>query len=303
VADGRGYSRGVYLGGPAVEIVGYAGRGCSMRQAAREGVVSMRTPRRPGFTLVEMLVVIAIIVVLMAILFPVFASVRGKAREAQCRSNLHQLAIALKGYKEDHGRYPGPPMWNGTRYIGGFSDLYPDYIDSTKLLVCPDDLVARRIGDRIKDTVYCSYNGRTNAPSNWDFVLSGSLPEIYYNYNGYDGAVASGPGVVTQPCNSTGIDDGGSAAAETGYLAALESDYAGTGLTLRDAPRLKNRSAPGNTIVAHCTNHRGRDPNDAQARDFVIRLDGTGTIARHMQWDGDPDGAGPKVSLWISQTD
>ncbi len=252
----------------------------------------MMVPRRRGFTLIEMLVVISIIVVLMAILFPVFATVRRKAREAQCWSNLHQLAAALKEYRNDHGRYPGPPAWNGTRYVGGFSDLYPDYVDNSKLLICPDDQTARQLGDRARDIVYCSYNGLTDAPTNYGFTA------IYYNYNGYDGAVLSG-NIVQQPCTSTGADQG--PGNEAAYAAALISDYAGTGLSLRDAPRLANRSAPGNTIITHCTNHRGSKPNDTQARDFVMRVDGSKTSAHHTEWDEDPDGTGPKVSPWIAQ--
>ena len=77
--------------------------------------------RREGFTLVELLVVIAIIVILGAILFPVFASVREKARQSNCHANLQQISTALKSYKEDHGRYPFQP-YNDTvahRYFGG----------------------------------------------------------------------------------------------------------------------------------------------------------------------------------------
>jgi len=248
-------------------------------------------PRRRGFTLVEMLVVIGIIVVLMAILFPVYAVVRRKARETQCHSNLRQLAAALKEYRNDHGRYPGPPTWNGTRYVGGFSDLYPDYVDNSKLLICPDDPVAKKLANLVRDRVYCSYNGIVDP-------ATGQFTAVLYNYNGYDGAVLSG-NTVQQPCNSTGVDQG--ASNETAYAAALVSDYTGTGLSLRDAPRLKNRSAPGNTIIAHCTNHRGSKPSDPQARDFIICVDSSELVAPHVKWDEDPDGNGVKVAPWIAQ--
>src|SRR5260221_14333659 len=60
-----------------------------------------------GFTLIELLVVIAIIAILAAILFPVFAQAREKARQASCQSNLKQIGIALKMYVQDYDeRWP-----------------------------------------------------------------------------------------------------------------------------------------------------------------------------------------------------
>ncbi len=55
-----------------------------------------------GFTLIELLVVIAIIAILAAILFPVFARAREKARQAGCQSNLKQIGLALKMYMGDY---------------------------------------------------------------------------------------------------------------------------------------------------------------------------------------------------------
>jgi len=62
---------------------------------------------RRGFTLIELLVVIAIIAILAAILFPVFAKAREKARQASCTSNLKQLALCSHMYKTDYDeKYP-----------------------------------------------------------------------------------------------------------------------------------------------------------------------------------------------------
>ena len=63
----------------------------------------LRNPgSRRGFTLIELLVVIAIIAILAAILFPVFAQARAKARQAQCLSNQKQLGVAFMAYVQDY---------------------------------------------------------------------------------------------------------------------------------------------------------------------------------------------------------
>src|SRR6185437_16133977 len=59
-------------------------------------------PARRGFTLIELLVVIAIIAILAAILFPVFAQAREKARAISCMSNMKQLGTAELMYMQDN---------------------------------------------------------------------------------------------------------------------------------------------------------------------------------------------------------
>src|SRR5438132_3273033 len=62
-----------------------------------------KPPRRhAGFTLIELLVVIAIIAILAAILFPVFAQARDKARQTACLSNLKQLSLGVLMYAQDY---------------------------------------------------------------------------------------------------------------------------------------------------------------------------------------------------------
>jgi prepilin-type N-terminal cleavage/methylation domain-containing protein/prepilin-type processing-associated H-X9-DG protein len=73
--------------------------------------------RRSGFTLIELLVVIAIIAILAAILFPVFAKARAKARQASGASNQKQIALAFLQYIQDYDeKFPPLYGYNGTYY-------------------------------------------------------------------------------------------------------------------------------------------------------------------------------------------
>jgi prepilin-type N-terminal cleavage/methylation domain-containing protein/prepilin-type processing-associated H-X9-DG protein len=66
----------------------------------------MLSTRRSGFTLIELLVVIAIIAILAAILFPVFARAREKARQTSCLNNIKQIGTAMTMYLTDYdGRF------------------------------------------------------------------------------------------------------------------------------------------------------------------------------------------------------
>ena len=98
--------------------------------------------KRSGFTLIELLVVIAIIAILAAILFPVFAKAREKARQAACSSNEKQLALGLIMYAGDNDdRWPG---WI-TRCWGNGADFndaswimkIQPYVKNKQLAACP----------------------------------------------------------------------------------------------------------------------------------------------------------------------
>jgi prepilin-type N-terminal cleavage/methylation domain-containing protein/prepilin-type processing-associated H-X9-DG protein len=92
--------------------------------------------KRSGFTLIELLVVIAIIAILAAILFPVFAKAREKARQTSCASNEKQLGLGFIQYIQDNDELlPKQVFGNAQGWAGA---IYP-YVKSTGVYTCPDD--------------------------------------------------------------------------------------------------------------------------------------------------------------------
>lgn len=115
-----------------------------------------RAPRRAGFTLIEMLVVIAIIAVLAAMLFPVFARARAKARSTRCVANLKQIGNALMMYCDDYDECSpwaidcadqnAPEIWAGfpqyqawIPYMPRLKDALDPYIKNAEIWHCPSD--------------------------------------------------------------------------------------------------------------------------------------------------------------------
>jgi prepilin-type N-terminal cleavage/methylation domain-containing protein/prepilin-type processing-associated H-X9-DG protein len=88
-----------------------------------------------GFTLIELLVVIAIIAILAAILFPVFAQAREKARQITCTSNLKQVGLAWQMYTQDYDERT--PLW----FAGPLTvrDLLQPYAKNALVFKCPSD--------------------------------------------------------------------------------------------------------------------------------------------------------------------
>jgi len=102
---------------------------------------------KKGFTLIELLVVIAIIAILAAILFPVFAKAREKARQTACLNNTKQIGLGLMQYVQDYDEtYPG--VYNYDTSISGYSRwtvVIQPYVKNTQVFQCPSQAVLTNV--------------------------------------------------------------------------------------------------------------------------------------------------------------
>jgi len=171
---------------------------------------SLNTPRsqkRNAFTLIELLVVIAIIAILAAILFPVFAQAREKARQTSCLSNMKQIGLGIMQYTQDYDE-GYPPAFYGSSASQTWSSwpvIIQPYVKNTQIFSCPSE-----------KTDFGPIPG--TFPPYSPTTPNGIVDEYAYNYyiggnnnvtNGGTGVASSALPLVVKPATTIMIVDGG----------------------------------------------------------------------------------------------
>lgn len=125
---------------------------------------------RAGFTLIEIIVVIAIVGVLAALVFPVLASARESGRRASCQNNLKQLGLALMQYCQDYrGKVPpvNSPSDSATPGISSWVGFLQPYVKSYQIMRCPSQ----------KEDPYGTWSGAGNV------LFQERWPSYGFNYH------------------------------------------------------------------------------------------------------------------------
>jgi prepilin-type N-terminal cleavage/methylation domain-containing protein/prepilin-type processing-associated H-X9-DG protein len=141
----------------------------------------MNRAQRRGFTLIELLVVIAIIAILAAILFPVFAQAREKARSSTCQSNLKQIGTAFKMYVQDYDEQ-GIQYWWSYGGAGGTTPPWMEwlnpYVKNSRVFLCPSAPTA----PTAYTTTECTAVPTATVTSS--YALPTYIKYSYWNFNG-----------------------------------------------------------------------------------------------------------------------
>jgi len=240
---------------------------------------TIRSRSRSGFTLIELLVVIAIIAILAAILFPVFAKAREKARQASCASNEKQLGIALLSYTQDYDE-KFPPVAgiatasDGTLEVASWGvstvntsvtpnvttpGLTQSYIKNNQLFLCPSAAVRPGAGNDGSDYLYNDFVSATtqaklNGVSDTVLVAESTGSDIHdTSANGGSGAEPLQFGFGHSVAGPLGTSAMPSDATTATVLNGENNAFGTPGYTVGDAAKLDDvdrHTSGGNFLMA-----------------------------------------------------
>jgi len=197
---------------------------------------------RNGFTLLELLTVVAIMAILMAVMFPVFKTAKENSRKASCISKMHTIGSALQQYQLDNHRYPrcllgyysatGEPMTSCT------DGLYPEYVRSIKDFTC--DSASGNVDDEMV----------VDPPP-----LGGGTEKLHYyvgdSYDWTNSALLGSP-------TATYTTIWASVLANVAQYTVCDGPGDTSDKQLRDFSRqLRFKNADSTAVVTWCMNHRG----------------------------------------------
>jgi prepilin-type N-terminal cleavage/methylation domain-containing protein/prepilin-type processing-associated H-X9-DG protein len=150
-----------------------------------------------AFTLIELLIVIAIIALLAAILFPVFARARENAKRSSCQSNLKQISLGMAQYVQDYDE-KFPCIWSGGSFPGSWHwmDSIMPYSKNDQIFNCPSDTYSGN--SYVFRDPSTNPGNSTNAPDNFG---SYGAANAYWQ----DGTITSGNWKIASPMAQNGV--------------------------------------------------------------------------------------------------
>lgn len=174
------------------------------RVSARGRKSGFTSGKSGAFTLIELLVVIAIIAILAAILFPVFAQVRDKARQTSCLSNMKQISLGFIQYTQDYDE--SLPLAVYSDFSRSWDRIVLPYLGqgdvrngNQGVFVCPSDTVPNLFNNRVKRSYALpgSWNWQAVRPNNPNDIHAAKLWSRDGNSNPANGPIQRGVPHVT----------------------------------------------------------------------------------------------------------